>query len=124
VVVSDGYVGNITLKAIEGVGSFASKTFKKTMLSGPFSIIGSIFAFMALKKMKRKLDPRMYNGGVFLGLNGICVKSHGGSDALGFSTAVKLAIQMAQYNYVQTVIDDMNALMDQETLLVQGLHQV
>lgn len=123
VVVSDGYVGNITLKAIEGVGSFASKTFKQALMSDPLSIFGSLFAFMALKRMKKKLDPRMYNGGVFLGLNGICVKSHGGSDALGFSTAVKLAIQLAQHNYVQTVIDDMTSLMDQETLLVQGLHQ-
>lgn len=124
VVVSDGYVGNISLKAIEGLGKFANSSFKGAMTSDPLAIIGAVFAFFALKRLKKKLDPRMYNGGVFLGLNGLCVKSHGGSDALGFSTAVKLAIELAQHNYVQTVIDDINKLMDQETFLSQGLYQV
>lgn len=124
VIVADGYAGNICLKAMEGVGKFAGHSFKKALTSDPFAILGSLFAFMALKGLKKKIDPRMYNGGVFLGLNGLCIKSHGGADALGFSSAVKLAIELAKHNYVQTVVDDINNLMNQETFLSQGLYQV
>lgn len=124
VVVADGYVGNIALKAMEGVGKFAGQSFKDAMTANTMAKIGALFAYGPLKKLKTKLDPRMYNGGVFLGLNGLCVKSHGGSDALGFSSAVKLAIDLAQHNYVQTVVDDINDLMNQESFLSQGTYHV
>ncbi|MBX2833805.1 MAG: phosphate acyltransferase PlsX [Micavibrio sp.] len=117
VVVSDGYAGNIALKAAEGVGKLTSHYFKKYFAKDIFSIFGALFCFFAIKRLKNKVDPRLYNGGVFLGLNGICVKSHGGCDPLAFSTAMKLAISMAQNDYVKNIGKDINALMSQETFL-------
>ena len=117
VVVSDGYAGNIALKAAEGVGKLSVELFKKTMTSDPLALIGGAFAFLALRRLKRKLDPRLYNGGVFLGLNGLCIKSHGGSDALGFSTAVGLAVELAKNDYISKVGADIDNLMTQDSFL-------
>ena len=124
VVVSDGYAGNIALKAIEGIGRFTGYYFKQVITADPLAILGGILAFFAISRFKKKLDPRSYNGGVFLGLNGICVKSHGGTDALGFSTAVKLALELSQHGYIKSVADDINHLMNQESFLAQGTYQV
>jgi len=123
VVVSDGYAGNIALKAIEGVGSFSVHQFKKVWRADPLAMIGALFAYFGLKKFKRRVDPRHYNGGVFLGLNGISVKSHGGADALSFSSALRLAASMAQNNYISRVTDDINNLTSQETFLALGSYQ-
>lgn len=120
VIVCDGYAGNIALKSVEGVGKMSSQFFKDAFKGDPLAIIGGLFAYGALKRLKKKVDPRYYNGGVFLGLNGICVKSHGGSDALGMSTAIRLAVQMAQDGYIKTVAEDISHLMSQETLLAEG----
>lgn len=117
VVVSDGYAGNIALKAIEGLGKMTNVFFKKYMTETPLAIIGSLFAYSSLKKMKAKMDPRLYNGGVFLGLNGICVKSHGGCDALAFSTAVNMAVDLAGQGYVEKVTQDLNKLLAQESFV-------
>ncbi len=121
VVVSDGYAGNIALKTAEGVGSLTNQLFKEHMTGDPLALIGSMFAYFALKRLKAKVDPRRYNGGVFLGLNGLCVKSHGGCDALAFSSAVSLAATMAKSGYVKTVVKEINALMNQETFLSQDI---
>ena len=121
VVVSDGYAGNIALKAAEGVGKLTNHFFKKYMTRDPFAILGGALAFFALKSFKNKVDPRRYNGGVFLGLNGLCVKSHGGCDALAFSSAVNLAAELAQQGYIETVARDINNLMEQESLLSQDI---
>jgi glycerol-3-phosphate acyltransferase PlsX len=117
VVVSDGYVGNISLKAIEGVGKMANVFFKKYMSATPLAMLGALLAYSSLKKMKQKMDPRLYNGGVFLGLNGICVKSHGGSDALGFSTAVNMAADLASRGYIEKITADIHSLMAQESFI-------
>jgi len=117
VVVSDGYAGNIALKAAEGVGKLSGAMFKKTLTSDPLAMLGGLLAFFALRRMKRKLDPRLYNGGVFLGLNGLCIKSHGGSDAVGFSTAVGLAIELAESDYIAKVANDIDNLMIQDSFL-------
>ncbi len=117
VIVSDGYAGNIALKTAEGVGSLTGKMFKKYMTSDPLAILGGILAFFALKRFKRYVDPRLYNGGVFLGLNGLCVKSHGGCDPLAFSSAVNLAANLAEHAYIETVARDINHLMEQESVL-------
>lgn len=117
VVVSDGYAGNIALKAIEGVGKFAGQVFKQTITSDPLAIMGGVLAFFALKRFKNKIDPRLYNGGVMLGLNGICVKSHGSSDALGFSSAIRLAVELVQHGYISTVGENIRQLLEQESQL-------
>ena len=124
VVVSDGYAGNIALKAVEGVGRLTGHYFKQVIGSDPLAIAGGMLAFFALKRFKKKVDPRAYNGGVFLGLSGLCIKSHGGSDAYGFSSALRLAAELAQHNYIQRVADDINHLMSQESFLAQGTYQV
>ncbi|MAI63120.1 MAG: phosphate acyltransferase [Micavibrio sp. TMED27] len=117
VVVSDGYAGNIALKSAEGVGKLTSYLFKYYMMRDPIAIIGSLFSFGALKRIKNRIDPRRYNGGVFLGLNGLCIKSHGGCDPLAFSSAVSLASELATNGYVEKVAEDINNLIQQETFL-------
>lgn len=117
VVVSDGYAGNIALKAIEGVGSLSAHLFKKNVMKDPLGVVGSMISYFALKRFQDQVDPRRYNGGVFLGLNGLCVKSHGGCDALAFSSAVKLAATLAEQGYVEMVGRDIEKLSEQESFL-------
>ena len=121
VVVSDGYAGNVALKAAEGVGKLAQMLFKKHMFGHPLGLLGGLVAFFPLKKLKAQIDPRRYNGGVFLGLNGLCVKSHGGCDALAFSSAVNLAAELAEQNYIERVGRHIENLMEQESFLSQDL---
>lgn len=124
VVVSDGYAGNIALKAAEGVGKLMSRYFKDALGAGVLARVGALLAYPSLKKLKNKIDPRLYNGGVFLGLNGLCIKSHGGSDEIGFSSALRLAVELSGHGYVQKVADDINHLMSQETFLAHGNYEV
>ncbi len=124
VVVCDGYAGNIALKTGEGVGKMTGHYFKEAISSDPLAILGGALAFFAMRRFKRKVDPRLYNGGVFVGLNGVCVKSHGGTDALGFSSAVRLAAQLARSGYVKKVADEINRLMSQDSFLSQGSYEV
>ena len=121
VVVSDGYAGNVALKAAEGVGKLTSHLFKKNMMRDPLGILGGLIAFFALKRFRDQVDPRRYNGGVFLGLNGLCVKSHGGCDALAFSSAVNLAAGLSEQNYIERVGRHIENLMEQESFLSQDL---
>jgi len=96
VVVTDGFTGNIALKTAEGtarlVGSYLRSALKRSFMSK----LGAVIASGALQTLRRKLDPRAQNGGVFLGLNGVVVKSHGGADAVGFASALDMAIDMAR----------------------------
>ncbi len=117
VIVCDGYAGNIALKTAEGVGKLFGDFFKTSVKSDALAIVGSFLSYFALKRFKNKVDPRLYNGGVFLGLNGVCVKSHGGCDALAFSSAVNLAIELARHGYVERVTRDINDLIAQESFL-------
>ena len=116
VIVADGYAGNVALKTAEGVGLLIKHYFKESFNS-PLAWLGGLIAYSSLKKLKKKTDPRLYNGGVFLGLNGVCVKSHGGADSLAFSQAVLLAVRLARYGYINEVIEDMNRVMQQEKFL-------
>lgn len=121
VIVCDGYVGNIALKAVEGVGKMSGRFFKDALSANLFSKMGGLLAYFSLKKFKKRVDPRLYNGGVFLGLGGVCVKSHGGSDAIGFSSAVLMAARLAREGYVQRVADEVQKLNAQETFLAQSV---
>lgn len=116
VIVSDGYAGNVALKTAEGVGQFIKHSFTEAF-SSPLAKLGGLIAYSSLRKLKHRMDPRLYNGGVFLGLNGLCIKSHGGADALAFSQAVLLAVRLARYGYIQQVIEDINHVKGQETFL-------
>ena len=84
VIITDGFTGNVALKTAEGTAKFITKNLKKSLTENIFSKISLLFSFHSLKKFKDKLDPRKYNGAIFLGLNGPVVKSHGSIDSLGF----------------------------------------
>jgi glycerol-3-phosphate acyltransferase PlsX len=94
VVVTDGFTGNIALKTIEGTSKMLSVLLKKALSSSPLARMGALLASPALRAMQARVDPRHYDGAMFLGLNGVCVKSHGGTDALGFSNAVRVAVKL------------------------------
>lgn len=99
VIVTDGFTGNVALKTGEGtaklVGDFLKEAFGKSVLSK----FAALLALNSLKRLQKRIDPRRVNGGVFLGLNGTVVKSHGSADATGVSAAIKLAFQLAQSGF-------------------------
>ncbi|MBL6958650.1 MAG: phosphate acyltransferase PlsX [Rhodospirillales bacterium] len=94
VVVTDGFTGNIALKATEGTAKLVGKFLKDALTSTPVSKLGAVLARKALNEFRMKMDPRRYNGAMFLGLNGICIKSHGGTDEIGFSNAIGVAVEL------------------------------
>ena len=94
VIITDGFTGNIALKTAEGTAKFITKNLKQTLSENLFTKISLIFSYFSLKKFKEKLDPRKYNGAIFLGLNGPVVKSHGGTDALGFCNSIELCYKI------------------------------
>jgi glycerol-3-phosphate acyltransferase PlsX len=96
VVVTDGFTGNIALKTAEGTARLVGSYLRQALKRGLLSRIGAVIASGALSTVRRKLDPRAQNGGIFLGLNGVVVKSHGGADAVGFASAIDMAIDMAR----------------------------
>jgi phosphate acyltransferase len=95
VVVTEGFAGNIALKAAEGTAKQIAEYLRMAMSRTLMARIGYVFASGAFKFLKEKMDPRKVNGGVFLGLNGVVVKSHGGTDAEGFAAAIAVARDMA-----------------------------
>ena len=99
VVVTDGFSGNIALKTAEGTARLVTHFFREAFKASFSAQIGYVFAKRSLDKLRIRTDPRRYNGAVLLGLNGICVKSHGGTDALGFATAIGLAVDMIRHGF-------------------------
>jgi glycerol-3-phosphate acyltransferase PlsX len=95
VIVSDGFTGNVALKAIEGTARLVADLLRQSLTSTLTAKIGALIAGGALKRLQKRIDPRRVNGGVFLGLNGTVVKSHGSADATGVSAAIRLAAQLA-----------------------------
>ena len=110
VVVTDGFTGNIALKTAEGTARLVSSYLRQALKRSLFSKLGAVIASGALTALRRKLDPRAQNGGVFLGLNGIVVKSHGGADAVGFASALDMAIDMARADINARITTDRSAI--------------
>jgi glycerol-3-phosphate acyltransferase PlsX len=110
VVVTEGFTGNVALKTAEGTAKQISSFLKAALTSTLMSKIGAFLAQGAFSAFKERLDPRKHNGGVFLGLRGVVVKSHGGTDALGFATAIEVAIKMVKNNLVDKISEDMTAV--------------
>ena len=96
VIVTDGFTGNIALKTAEGTAKFIIKNLKKSLTENIFSKFSLIFSYVSLKKFRDKLDPRKYNGAIFLGLNGPVVKSHGGIDSMGFYHSIDLCYKIVK----------------------------
>lgn len=96
VVVTDGFTGNIALKTGEGTARLISDLLKQAFRHSIMSRIASVLALTSLLRLRKRIDPRQVNGGVFLGLNGTVVKSHGSADATGIQAAVKLAFDLGR----------------------------
>ena len=107
VVVTEGFTGNIALKAAEGTAKQIATYLRAAMSRSLVSRIGYIFAKGAFDALREKMDPRKVNGGVFLGLNGIVIKSHGGTDAEGFAAAIEVGYDMVRNGLTQKIENDL-----------------
>lgn len=110
VVVTDGFSGNIALKSIEGAARLVGHFLKESLSSSFRGKLGYTIAKPAFKQVQMKSDPRMYNGAVFLGLRGIAVKSHGGTDFIGFANAIGVAISMIRHDFIKNIEDRLSIL--------------
>lgn len=103
VIVTDGFTGNIALKTAEGTAKFITQNLKKTLTENILTKVSLIFSYFSLKRFKEKLDPRKYNGAIFLGLNGPVVKSHGGIDPTGFYHSIDLCYKIVKGNLMNEI---------------------
>ncbi len=103
VIVTDGFTGNIVLKTTEGTARLLSHFLREAFRHSMLAKMGYLFARPAFMKFRSRVDPRRYNGAIFLGLNGIAVKSHGGTDALGFANAVGVAVDMVLHGFLDKI---------------------
>ena len=108
VIVTDGFTGNIALKTAEGTANFIIKEFKDSMTSNFLGKISSLINIKNLNKIKKKLDPRLYNGAILIGLNSPVVKSHGSTDYIGFSHSLNVCIKIVKNNLIQKIKDNIN----------------
>lgn len=114
VVVTDGFTGNIALKTAEGTAKMIGTFFNDALFGNIWSKILTFLNSYALFKLRRRIDPRRVNGAVFLGLNGIVIKSHGGTDRVGFANAVNIAIGLAETDFMQAIDRRLDALHDED----------
>ena len=107
IIVTDGFTGNVALKAIEGTTKLYSDFLRQAFRSSWTAGLGYILARPSLNKVRVRTDPRRYNGAMLLGLNGIAVKSHGGTDAFGFANAIGVAVDMLQHGFLDKMRQDL-----------------
>jgi len=110
VIVCDGFVGNITLKASEGLVRMIALFMKEEFTRNLFTKLAALVALPVLNALRRRLDPRQYNGASLVGLNGIVIKSHGGTDAVGFEYAIRVAVEEVQNQLPQLIGARLTAL--------------
>ncbi|HTJ89301.1 MAG TPA: phosphate acyltransferase PlsX [Acidocella sp.] len=110
VVVTDGFTGNVALKTGEGALKLVGELLKRVFTAGPFARAGYVLARGGLNRLREWLDPRRYNGAVLLGLNGVVVKSHGGTDAMGFAHAVDVALDMISNDFNRRIAEGLAAM--------------
>jgi phosphate acyltransferase len=122
VIVTDGFTGNIALKTGEGTARLVSDALREELSANLFSKLGALAALGPLKRLRKRMDPRRMNGGVFLGLNGTVVKSHGSADATGVSAAIKLAFTLAKSGFQERMAERLASVADsmEERALAQG----
>jgi glycerol-3-phosphate acyltransferase PlsX len=113
VVVADGFSGNIALKATEGTANLYRRFLREAFSSSWVAQLGYLLARPALNKVKMRTDPRRYNGAMLLGLNGITVKSHGGTDAEGFANAIGVAVDLVKQGFNDRIKEELLALRSQ-----------
>ena len=108
VIVADGFTGNVALKTAEGTANFITSELKQAMTSSILSKIGSLISVNSLKKFKRKLDPRLYNGAILLGLDSPVIKSHGGTDYIGFANSLAVCEKIVKNNLIDKIKNSIN----------------
>ena len=106
VIVTDGFTGNIALKTAEGTATFIMNEFKDSLTSNILGKISSLININNLKKLKKKLDPRLYNGAILIGLDSPVVKSHGSTDYIGFSHSLNVCIKIVKNSLIQKIKDN------------------
>ena len=106
VIVSDGFTGNVALKTAEGTANFITDELKKVLGGSIMGKISSLLNIYNLKKFKKRLDPRLYNGAIFIGLNNPVVKSHGGTDYIGFSNSLDVCNRIIKGNLIDKIKDN------------------
>ncbi len=108
VIVADGFTGNVALKTAEGTANFITNELKIAMKSSIFGKLGSIISTNSLKKFKKKLDPRLYNGAILLGLDSPVIKSHGGTDYIGFANSLSVCEKIIKNNLIDKIKNSIN----------------
>jgi len=108
VIVADGFTGNVALKTAEGTANFITSELKQAMTSSILSKIGSLISVNSLKKFKKKLDPRLYNGAILLGLDSPVIKSHGGTDYIGFANSLAVCEKIVKNNLIDKIKNSIN----------------
>jgi glycerol-3-phosphate acyltransferase PlsX len=108
VIVTDGFTGNIALKTAEGTAKFITDSLKESLTSTLLSKFSILFSYFALKKFKEKLDPRKFNGAIFLGLKGPVVKSHGSTDAVGFYHSIDLCYRIIKGDLMNKIKNNLS----------------
>ena len=103
VIVTDGFTGNVALKTAEGTANFITNELKKAMTGNLFAKISTLINFNGIKKFKKRLDPRLYNGAIFLGLDSPVVKSHGSTDYIGFSNSLAMCEKIVSGNLIDKI---------------------
>lgn len=103
VIVADGFTGNVALKTAEGTARLLGHYLRESFKHSFWGKLGYLFARPAISRFRGRTDPRRYNGAMFLGLNGIAVKSHGGTDALGFANAIGVAVDMTVHGFLDKI---------------------
>ncbi|HEY8101985.1 MAG TPA: phosphate acyltransferase PlsX [Burkholderiaceae bacterium] len=113
IVVCDGFVGNVALKAIEGTARFFKNALTAELTSNPINMLGALIARGAIKTLSRRMNPSRYNGASLLGLRGLVLKSHGSADAYSFEGAIKRAFNAAKYDVLSHISSTISALLPQ-----------
>ena len=103
VIVTDGFTGNVALKTAEGTAKFITQNLRQSLTKNLFTKLSLIFSYFSLKQFREKLDPRKYNGAIFLGLNGPVVKSHGGIDSVGFYHSIDLCYKIVKGDLMRQI---------------------
>ena len=108
VIVADGFTGNVALKTAEGTANFITSELKQAMKNSIFGKLGSFLSINSLKKFKKKLDPRLYNGAILLGLDSPVIKSHGGTDFIGFANSLSVCEKIVKNNLIDKIKNSIN----------------
>mgnify|MGYP006148767807 FL=1 len=108
VIVADGFTGNVALKTAEGTANFITSELKKAMTGNVIGKISSLLNISNLKKFKARLDPRLYNGAIFIGLDSPVIKSHGGTDYIGFSNSLSVCTKIVTGNLIDKITKNIN----------------